>query len=126
MAVVAPLEDTEIGGFPVPRGAEVIIWVYMTHRDPRFFPDPEVFRPERFAKERIAALPKLAYLPFGGGPRACIGKTFALMEARLILATLAQRHRVSLARRQSLAVKPRITLTPRRGMRVVVSARDHA
>jgi len=116
-------EDTEVGGYPVPRGAEVILWVYMAHRDPRFFPDPEAFRPERFTKEAVAQLPKLAYLPFGGGPRACIGKTFAMMEARLILATLAQRHRVALASGQSLDVRPRITLTPKRGMKMVVSTR---
>lgn len=116
-------EDTEIGGYPVPRGAEVIVWVYMAHRDPRFFPDPEVFRPERFTKEQLATLPRHAYLPFGGGPRACIGKTFAMMEARLILATLAQRHRVALAPGQGLDPKPRITLTPKRGLRVIVSPR---
>ena len=112
-------EDTEVGGFRVPKGSEVMIWVYLTHRDPRFFPDPEAFRPERFEKERAAALPKLAYLPFGAGPRACIGRTFAMMEARLILATLAQRHRLVLGRGQSLAAVPRITLTPKRGMRMV-------
>ena len=116
-------EDTEVGGYPVPRGAEVILWVYMAHRDPRFFPDPEAFRPERFTREAAAQLPKLAYLPFGGGPRACIGKTFAMMEARLILATLAQRHRVALAPGQSLDVRPRITLTPKRGMKMIVSRR---
>jgi cytochrome P450 len=116
-------EDTQVGGYPVPRGAEVIVWVYMVHRDPRFFPEPEVFRPERFTKEAVLARTPLSYLPFGGGPRACIGKTFAMMEARLILATLAQRHRVALARGQSLDMKPRITLTPKRGMRMVVAAR---
>ena len=116
-------EDTEVGGFRVPRGSEVMIWVYLTHRDPRFFPDPEAFRPERFEKERAAALPKLAYLPFGAGPRACIGRTFAMMEARLILATLAQRHRLVLARGQSLEAVPRITLTPKRGMRMVTQPR---
>jgi cytochrome P450 len=116
-------EDTEVGGFSVPKGAEVIIWVYYTHRDPRFFPEPEAFRPERFEKERAAALPKLAYLPFGAGPRACIGRTFAMMEARLILATLAQRQRLTLARGQSLAAVPRITLTPKRGMRMKTASR---
>ena len=112
-------EDTEIGGYPVPRGAEVVIWVYFTHRDPKLFVDPEAFRPERFA----ADVPAGAYLPFGAGPRACIGKTFAMLEARLILATLAQRHRPVLARGQSMAVKPRITLTPKRAMRMQISSR---
>lgn len=112
-------EDTQVGGFRVPKGAEVMIWVYFAHRNAQFFPDPEAFRPERFEKERAAALPKLAYLPFGAGPRACIGRSFAMMEARLILATLAQRHRLVLARGQTLAAVPRITLTPKRGMRMV-------
>lgn len=84
-------EDTEIGGYRVPRGSEVMIWVYWTHRDARFYPEPEVFRPERFEKDKVAALPKHAYLPFGAGPRACIGRSFAMVEARLILATLARR-----------------------------------
>ncbi len=83
-------------------------------------------RPERFAKDRVGLIPKLAYLPFGGGPRACIGKTFAMMEARLVLATLAQRHRLSLVHGQSLDVKTRITLTPKRGMPMTVSPRAQA
>jgi cytochrome P450 len=116
-------EDTEVGGFRVPRGAEVMAWVYFTHRDPRFFPDPEAFRPERFAKERAAALPKGAYLPFGAGPRACIGRSFATMEARLILATLAQRHRLTLAPGQALEPMPRITLTPKHGMKMIITPR---
>lgn len=115
-------EDTEVGGYRVPRGSEVMIWVYMTHRDERFYPEPEVFRPERFAKDRLAALPKLAYLPFGAGPRACIGKSFAIMEARLILATIAQRHRLSLASKRVVA-QPRITLTPKNGIRMRVTSR---
>lgn len=75
-------EDTEIGGYRVPRGAEVIIWVYLTHRDPRFFPDPQAFRPERFTKEGLAELPKLAYLPRGSTwPRATIFR-YSMMTDR--------------------------------------------
>jgi cytochrome P450 len=116
-------EDTEIGGYSVPRGSEVVVWICMTHRDPRFYPEPEAFRPERFDKDRMAELPKLAYLPFGGGPRACIGKAFAMMEARLILATLAQRFCLELAPGQRVSAKPRITLTPKHGMRMVLARR---
>ena len=107
----------------VPRGSEVMLWVYMTHHDPRFFPEPEAFRPERFAPARLATLPKFAYLPFGGGPRACIGKSFAMMEARLLLATLAQRYRLTLAPGHRVEVAPRITLTPKRGMKMIVRSR---
>ena len=110
-------------GFRVPRDSEVIIWVYMTHRDARLYPEPEVFRPERFEKKQLAALPKLAYLPFGAGPRACIGKSFATMEARLILATLAQRHRLSLAPGKRVVARPRITLVPKDGIRMEIASR---
>jgi cytochrome P450 len=116
-------EDTEVGGYRVPRGSEVMIWVYMTHRDERFYPEPEAFRPERFEKEKLAALPKLAYLPFGAGPRACIGKSFAIMEARLILATLAQRYRLSLARGKRVVPRPQITLVPKNGIQMKVAGR---
>ncbi len=112
-------EDVTIGSFTVPRGSEVMLWVYMTHHDPRWYPEPSEFRPERFDAE----LPKFAYLPFGGGPRACIGKSFAMMEARLLLATLAQRYRLRLARGERVELAPRITLTPRRGMKMIVSDR---
>lgn len=115
-------EDTEVAGYRVPRDTEVMIWVYMTHRDPRFYPEPEVFRPERFDKERVPTFPKHAYLPFGAGPRACIGKSFAIMEARLILATLAQRHRLALASKNVVA-QPRITLTPKNGIRMRITSR---
>lgn len=119
-------EDTEIGGFPVPAGSEVILWLYMTQRDPRWFPEPGAFRPERFAPEEEAKRPKLAYLPFGSGPRACIGKVFAMVEARLLLATLAQRYRFELVRGHRVAVKPRITLVPKHGMKMIVRGRAAA
>ncbi|MBS2020420.1 MAG: cytochrome P450 [Deltaproteobacteria bacterium] len=116
-------EDVTIGEWTVPRGSEVMVWVYFTHHDPRFYPEPAAFRPERFAPQAAAALPKMAWLPFGGGPRACIGKSFAMMEARLLLATLAQRHRLVIAPGQKVVLAPRITLTPKRGMKMIVRAR---
>jgi cytochrome P450 len=117
-------EDVVIGDWTVPCGSEVMLWVYLTHHDPRFFPSPAEFRPERFATAAVASLPRFAYLPFGGGPRACIGKAFALMEARLLLATIAQRHRLSLAPGERVEVAPRITLTPKRGLRMIVTPRQ--
>ena len=88
--------DTCIGDYPVPAGSEVALWIYMTHHDARWYPDPTTFDPERFADENAAKRPRYAYLPFGVGARTCIGKTFATIEAVLILATLAQRFRLSL------------------------------
>ncbi|MDO9016018.1 MAG: cytochrome P450 [Deltaproteobacteria bacterium] len=116
-------EDTEIGGHPVPKGSEVVLWIYMTHRDPRWFPDHAAFRPERFAPEAEAALPRLAWLPFGAGPRACIGRGFAMMEAKLLLAVMARRHRLSLVPGHRVEVLPRVTLMPKHGMRMTVHAR---
>ncbi len=115
-----PQEDVHIGPFPVPKGHTVIISPYVTQRDPRWFDAPEQFRPERWLNGLEKRLPKFAYLPFGGGPRVCIGNTFALMEARLILATLAQRFRLQLAPGHQPAVDPLVTLRPKYGMPMLV------
>lgn len=114
-------EDVQIGGFDVPKNSELMAWIYMTHRDPRFYPEPTRFDPSRFDPSRT--LPKFAYLPFGGGPRACIGKAFAMLEGRLILAALAQSFRLRLAPGQRVEERPRITLTPKHGMRMRIWAR---
>ncbi len=111
------IEDTEVGGYVIPAGAEVIIWLYWTHHDPRFFPEPQAFRPERFA-QGIPAAVRGAFLPFGGGSRLCIGKEFALMEARLVLATVAQRFSLKLEPGQDIAPRFAVTLSPRNGMRM--------
>jgi cytochrome P450 len=117
-------EDTSIGPYRVRRGSEVIVHVYHTHRDPTLYPDPLAFRPERFTEAEEAKRPPLAYLPFGAGPRTCIGKAFAMIEAKIILATLVQKFRFELARGQRVAVNPRITLAPRYGMKLRLVARD--
>lgn len=111
------IEDTEIGGYTIPAGAEVIIWLYFTHHDPRWFPEPQAFRPERFA-QGIPTAVRGAFLPFGGGSRLCIGKEFALMEARLVLATMAQRFRLQLEPGQEIAPRFAVTLSPRNGLRM--------
>jgi cytochrome P450 len=83
--------DTELGGYTMPQGTDAIIWIYHVHHHPRYWPDPSRFDPDRFAPERKASLVDGAYLPFGLGTRTCIGKHFALMEAKLVLAcTLRQ------------------------------------
>lgn len=110
-------EDAEIGGYLIPRGSEVIGWTYMTHRDSRWFPDPLSFRPERFSPEGEASMKPFSFLPFGAGPRACIGKSFAMVEAQLLLASLIQRFRFELLP-QKVELSPRITLHPKRGLRM--------
>lgn len=84
------IEPVTIGGYPVPAGSGVLAAQWTLHRDPRFFPDPLAFRPERWTEDFESRLPKLAYFPFGGGPRICIGMGFAWMEGILLLATLGQ------------------------------------
>ncbi len=108
--------DDEIRGYRVPAGTEVAVVQYVTHRHPDFWENPEAFDPERFTPERSAGRPNFAYFPFGGGPRLCIGNTFALMEAQLILAMIAQTYRLRLVPGQTIEPEPIITLRPRRGI----------
>lgn len=121
-----PTEDVEIGGYTIPRGSLVFLSPYVMHRDPRNFAEPEQFRPERWADGLEKRIPRYAYFPFGGGPRVCIGNQFALMEARLVLATIARRYRLTLEPNQQVIPDPLITLRPRYGirMRVVERARQ--
>jgi cytochrome P450 len=118
-----PVEDVTIGGYAVPKGSLISILTTVLHRDERFFPDPERFDPDRFAAGWMDRIPRYAYLPFGGGPRVCIGNGFAMMEARLILATLAQRYRFTLAPGQTITPVQLVTLRPKGGLRVLVESR---
>ena len=87
---------TKCLGHRIPAGAEVLIVPWLLHRKPSLWENPDRFDPERFAPERAAARPRFAYIPFGAGPRICIGAAFAMAEAMLILATIAQRYRLRL------------------------------
>lgn len=93
------LEDVQLGGYTVPKGSTVFVSPYVMHHLPQYFDEPEAFKPERFTAEFEKSLPKFAYMPFGGGARVCIGNAFAMMEAQLILATIAQKYRLTLASR---------------------------
>ncbi|HVR39026.1 MAG TPA: cytochrome P450 [Thermoanaerobaculia bacterium] len=110
------LEDVDIGEWRVPRGALVLVSQWTTHRDARFWPDPEHFDPMRFTADAKASRPKLAYFPFGAGARICIGESFAWMEGVLILAVLAQRWRFELVNREPVKPLPLITLRPKGGI----------
>jgi cytochrome P450 len=118
------LEDYEVGGYLIPRGALVILSPYVMHRDPRFFPEPERFDPGRWTPEAKAARPQFSYFPFGGGPRRCIGEGFAWMEGVLVIATLAQRWRLRLAPGQRVAPQTGVTLRPRRGILMTPERRE--
>jgi cytochrome P450 len=115
------IEEDAVMGFRVPARAIVGISPYCLHRHPRYWENPEGFDPERFAPERAQSRPRYAYMPFGGGPRQCIGNNFALMEGQIILATLASRFRVDLAPGETIDPEPTVTLRPRRGVRVTVA-----
>jgi cytochrome P450 len=115
------IEDAMIGQWLVPRGAVVVAAQAVTHRDPRWFPDPDTFDPLRFTPEAKASRPKLSYFPFGAGPRICIGEGFAWMEAVLIVATIAQRWKLELLSRD-VTPQASITLRPKGGIRMRVSS----
>ena len=114
---------TELGGYAIASGEVIIAPMWVVHRDPRWFDKPAEFLPERWAGDLAQRLPRFAYFPFGGGPRQCIGNTFALMEATLILAAIAQRVRLSLVPGQSITPTPYITLRPEPDIRAHVTRR---
>lgn len=117
------IEDTEIGGFRVPKGTQLFAFQWATHRDPRYFDEPDAFRPERWSGDAIEQLPKYAYFPFGGGPRQCIGNYFAMMEIVLLLATIGQRFRFKLDPNHKVEVLPVLSLRPKDGIRVYIEPR---
>jgi cytochrome P450 len=113
-----PVEDVSIGGYVVPKGSLVSVITYALHRDPRFFHDPEAFDPERFAPGWEERVPRYAYLPFGGGPRVCIGSGFAMMEARLVLSAVLQRYQLRLEPDQQIVPTQLVTVRPKHGIRM--------
>jgi len=118
--------EDEIGGYPVRPRTNIIICSFVTHRHPSFWEEPERFDPERFSSERSQRRPDFAYLPFGGGPRICIGNAFATTEAQLVVATIAQRYRLRLVPGHPVELHPLITLRPRHGIRMTLHPADDA
>ena len=118
-----PSEPLTLGGVAIKPGEWIFVAPWVIHRNPDQFPDPARFDPGRFAPGEEDQRPRYAYLPFGGGPHVCIGNGFAMMEARLILATVAQRYRLALDPGQTVVPEPEITLRPRYGMHMTVQAR---
>ena len=119
------VEDHEIAGYPVRKGMGVAMAQWVVHRDPRWYDAPEEFRPERWEGDLMKRLLRFAYFPFGGGPRQCIGNAFALMEATLILATIARKFRLRLVANHLVAPLASITLRPRHGVRVTLESRGN-
>ncbi|MGD0190648.1 MAG: cytochrome P450 [Rhizomicrobium sp.] len=118
------LDPDEICGRAIEKGAEVAILPWILHRHRTLWEDPDRFDPERFSPEKNAARPRFAYLPFGGGPRICIGAQMALTEVTLLIAAMAQRYRLKLVPEQDIVLLHRITQRPRDGIRMILERRD--
>ncbi len=117
------VEDCEMGGYRVPAHTQLFMPTWVVHRDARFFTEPDEFRPERWTPEFISTLPKYAYFPFGGGPRVCIGNSFAMMEIVLLMATIARNYQLEMVSSRPVQLVPAMSLRPRDGIRMIVKNR---
>ncbi len=119
------IEECELGGYRVPAGSNIFILQWRTQRDPRFFPDPERFDPERWREDpvRSGKIPRFAYFPFGGGPRVCVGASFAMMEVTLLLAMIQQRFHLEIVQGHPIELFASVTLRPKYGIRVIPQRR---
>ena len=118
------IAPSQIGGYEFPAGSTMLMSQWVMHRDARFYDDPDSFRPDRWLEGLADRLPSGAYFPFGDGPRRCIGQGFAMLEAAIVIGTLAQRFQFRLAAGQSVVPEPLITLRPLHGIRMTLHARS--
>ncbi|WP_129114142.1 cytochrome P450 [Halegenticoccus tardaugens] len=118
-----PKVDVKLGGYRVPAGAAVMLPQWAVHRSPRYYDDPEAFDPDRWTPERRSARPRFSYFPFGGGSRHCIGKQFSMMEAKLILGTVAQRFELDYAGEPPIELRGSLTMHPREPVTMTLRAR---
>jgi cytochrome P450 len=117
------IRDDEIDGYHIPANSSILWSPYIAHRHPDFWEKPEQFYPEHFSLECSAKRPRHAYMPFSSGPRTCVGNTFAMTEMQLVLATIAQQYRVSLAPGHHVEVEPLLSLRPKNGVLVSIERR---
>jgi cytochrome P450 len=120
------IQDCEVGGYPMSRGTQLFICPYLNHRDARFFREPEVFEPDRWMGGLAKQLPPGAYIPFGRGPRMCLGRSFALMEGIIVLSVVLQRYRLEPDPTSSVTPRSGITLRPVPGLLMKVLPREPA
>jgi cytochrome P450 len=118
------VEEHEFGATRIPADALVVISPFLVHRDPRFFPNPTAFDPDRWQQDEPGSRPKCAYLPFGAGPRGCIGETFAWMEGILVVATIAAQWTLRPLAVREVSMEPRFTLRPRHGIQMTAERRS--
>jgi cytochrome P450 len=117
-------QDDEVGGYHVPAGSDVVVSPYIMHRNPEFWLDPERFDPERFAGEAVKARPTYAYIPFGAGPRFCVGNNLGMMEAVFVIATVVRQLRLTTKPGYRVQAEPMLSLRIRHGLPMLVSAAD--
>lgn len=115
--------EVELAGYRFPAGTTVLVSPYTTQRDARFFERPDDFDPDRWSPERAPQIPRYAYFPFGGGPRGCIGNTFAMLEATLVLATVVPRFHLSLLPDPPVVPRASVTLRPKDGVHCRIEPR---
>jgi cytochrome P450 len=116
--------DTKIGGYDIKKGTRICVLPWVTHRDPRFFSDPEEFRPERWTSEFEQSLPRFAYFPFGGGARQCMGNAFAMQEAILVLATILSQYEVRPSGAEPVKPGRGVVVRPSKGLSLIIKPRD--
>ncbi|MGA8876537.1 MAG: cytochrome P450 [Candidatus Korobacteraceae bacterium] len=117
------IHEFELDGYQIPDGSNIVMSQWIMHRDSSFFPDPDKFDPDRWGTPACQNLPRFAYFPFGGGPRQCVGASFALTEALLVLATVVRRFRLVPVDQQPVAPVPSLTLRPKDPILMRIEAR---
>ena len=119
------INDFKIDDYVIPAGSSILMSQYLMHHDPRYFPQPERFEPERWSPSEKAKRPRFSYFPFGGGPRSCIGEPFAWMEGILVIATIARRWKMRIMPGHPVILQPLVTLRPKYGMRMKLIDRNN-
>jgi cytochrome P450 len=120
----ALIDDVALDGYLLKKGSTVMLSPYLLHRDPRWWKDPEVFDPTRFSEVNEPNIPKYAYLPFGGGPRICIGNHFSLMESQILMAVIVSRYHLTLAPSANIVPLRQVTTAPKYGLQMIVKERQ--
>ena len=115
------IDDYKVGGYSVPKGSIILMSQYVMHRDPRYFPEPDRFYPDRWTEEFRKQLPRFSYFPFGGGIRGCIGEPFAWLEGILLIATICRQWKLKHVPSHKVELKPLITLRPKYGMQMKIT-----
>ena len=119
------IRDCKIKDYVIPAGSSILMSQYLMHHDPRYFPEPERFDPERWSPSEKAKRPRFSYFPFGGGPRSCIGEPFAWMEGILVIATIARRWKMRIIPEHPVILQPLVTLRPKYGMQMRLIERNN-